>query len=169
MLASYTYSHCLQDSQLVVNDLGNGPRYQDPSNRNADHGACDADVRQSLVGSLVIASPKLSNRAANMLFGDWQLSPIVSARTGFPFTPAAGQDNSRTGVGADRPNVVGNPYVRNLNTLQWLNPAAFAANPVGTFGNAGWNSLRTPGAFNIDVGLEPKFQDTGVPETTTAI
>src|SRR5207245_612602 len=27
LLPSYTHSHCLQDSQLVVNDLGNGPRY----------------------------------------------------------------------------------------------------------------------------------------------
>jgi hypothetical protein len=158
VLASYTYSHCLQDSQLVVNDLGNGPQYQNPYNRNADYGACDADVRQSLVGSMVIASPKFSSKVANLIFGDWQLSPIISARSGFPFSPAAGQDNSRTGVGADRPDIVGDPYVRNLNTQQWLNPAAFVANAVGAFGNAGWNSLRSPGSFNIDVGLSRYFR-----------
>jgi hypothetical protein len=157
LLASYTYSHCLQDSQLVVNDLGNGPLYQNPLNRNADYGVCDFDVRQSLISSLVIASPRFQSKWANTLFGDWQLSPIVSAHTGFPFSPSSGQDNSRTGQGADRPNVVGSPYVRDLSTRVWLNPAAFAPNAVGTFGNAGWNSLRGPGLFNIDVGLSRSF------------
>jgi hypothetical protein len=157
LLASYTYSHCLQDSQLVVNDLGNGPLYQNPVNRNADHGACEFDVRQSVVSSLVIASPRFGSKLANAIFGDWQLSPIISAHTGFPFSPTAGQDNSRTGEGADRPNVVGSPYVRDLNTRVWLNPAAFAPNAIGTFGNAGWNSLRGPGFFNIDVGLCRSF------------
>jgi hypothetical protein len=157
LLASYTYSHCLQDSQLVVNDLGNGPLYQNPLNRNADYGACDFDVRHSVVSSLVIASPRFESKLANAVFGDWQLSPIISAHTGFPFSPSSGQDNSRTGEGADRPNVVGNPYVRDLNSRVWLNPAAFAANAVGTFGNAGWNSLRGPGFFNIDVGLSRSF------------
>jgi hypothetical protein len=99
----------------------------------------------------------VTSKLTNALLGDWQLSPIVSVRTGFPFGPAAGRDNSRSGVGADRPNLVGDPYVKNLNTRQWLNPAAFVANPVGTFGNAGWNSLRAPGYFNIEVGLSRYF------------
>jgi Carboxypeptidase regulatory-like domain/TonB dependent receptor len=158
LLASYTYSHCLQDSQLVVNDLGNGPLYQNPLNRNADYGACDFDMRHSLVASLLIVSPKLTNKLANTILGAWQLSPIITAHGGFPFTPTSGQDNSRTGEGADRPNIVGNPYVRNLDTRVWLNPAAFAPNTIGAFGNAGWNSLRGPGGFNIDVGLSRSFR-----------
>jgi len=104
-----------------------------------------------------MTSPRFTNKIANAILGDWQLSPIISARTGFPFSPSAGQDNSRSGVGADRPNIVGDPYVKNLDTRQWLNPAAFVANPVGTFGNAGWNSLRAPSYFNIDVGLSRYF------------
>jgi hypothetical protein len=68
-----------------------------------------------------------------------------------------GVDNSRTGEGADRPNIVGNPYVQNLNTRVWLNTAAFVANPVGTFGNAGWNSLRGPHFFDMDVSLSRWF------------
>jgi hypothetical protein len=157
LLASYTYSHCLQDAQIVVNDLGNGPRFQDPSNRNADYGSCEYDVRHSFVSSLVVASPRFASKWANVFLGDWQLSPIISARTGIPFNPTAGQDNSRTGEGVDRPNVVGDPYVRDLNSRAWLNPAAFVANAIGEFGNAGWNSLRGPGFFNIDVGLSRSF------------
>jgi hypothetical protein len=158
LLASYTYSHCLQDAQLVVNDLGNGPLYQNPLNRNADHGACDFDLRHNAVASLVIASPRFSNHVANTLLSDWQLAPILSVHTGFPFTPTSGQDNSRTGEGADRPDMVGNPYVQDLSTRVWLNPRAFAQNAVGAFGNAGWNSLRGPNFFDIDVGLSRTFR-----------
>ena len=42
----------------------------------------------------------------------------------------------RTGVGLDRPNVVGDPYLKNLNTLVWISPSAFVANTLGTFGGA---------------------------------
>ncbi len=158
LLASYTYSHCLQDSQLVVNDLSNGPLYQNPSNRNADYGSCEYDLRHNFVASLVMVSPKFANRMTNAVLGDWQLSPIISAHGGFPFNPTSGVDNSRTGEGADRPNIVGDPYVQNLNTRQWLNPAAFVSNPVGTFGNAGWNSLVGPGYFDLDVSLSRMFK-----------
>jgi hypothetical protein len=142
----------------VVNDLGNGPLYQNPLNRNADRGVCDFDLRHNFVASLVIASPKFTNRWANTLLGDWQLSPIITAHNGFPFTPTSGVDNSRTGEGADRPDMVGNPYVQDLSTRVWLDPKAFAQNAVGAFGNAGWNSLRGPKQFDIDVGLSRTFR-----------
>ena len=157
LLASYTYSHCLQDAQLVVNDIGNGPLYQNPLNRNADYGSCEYDLRQNFVASLVAVSPKFSTRWMNAAFGDWQLSPIISAHGGFPFNPTSGTDNSRTAQGVDRPNIVGDPYVRNLNTRVWLNTAAFVGNPVGTFGNAGWNSLRGPHYFDMDLSLSRWF------------
>ncbi len=83
--------------------------------------------------------------------------------------PTTGVDNSRTGEGADRPNVLSDPYVRNLNTRVWLNAAAFAQNPVGTFGNAGWNSLRGPGFFDIDVGLSRSFAIREVPAVTDPV
>ena len=60
------------------------------------------------------------------ILGNWQLSFLVSAHTGFPFTPTTGTDASLTGVGQDRPNVVGSPYVRNTSNLVWLSATAFA-------------------------------------------
>src|SRR5262249_39190935 len=62
--------------------------------------------------------------------------------------------------GQDRPNVVGNPYVKNTQTLVWLNAKAFAANTAGTYGNAGWNSLVSPGYFNMDTNLTRRFPIT---------
>src|SRR5207253_1590564 len=98
--------------------------------------------------SLVYEVPKFANRGVNALLSHWQLSSLFSAHTGFPFTPVTGVDNSLTGVRQDRPNVVGSPYLRNTSSLAWISPAAFMANPLGTFGNAGYNSLIAPGYFD---------------------
>ena len=56
-------------------------------------------------------------------------------------------------MGLDRPNIIGNPYLRNNTTHTWLNPASFQANAIGTFGNAGSYSLVGPGAWTIDTAL----------------
>jgi hypothetical protein len=67
-------------------------------------------------------------------------------------------DDSLTGVKQDRPNVVGNAYVRDTNSLVWISPAAFVANSPGAFGGAGYNSLRAPGFFDLDANLTRSFQ-----------
>jgi hypothetical protein len=53
--------------------------------------------------------------------------------------------------------VVGDPYVRDTKTLIWINPSSFVANPLGTFGNAGYNSLTGPGFFNLDANFTRAF------------
>jgi len=134
--------------------------YQNPYNRNADRAVADFDLRHNFVTSLVYDTPRFTNKIVNQLAGHWQLGTLLSVHTGFPFTPTTGVDNSLTGVRQDRPNVVGDPYVRNLNTLVWVTPAAFVPNPLGTFGDAGYNSLRSPGYFNIDASLTRGFNIT---------
>ena len=53
----------------------------------------------------------------------------------------------------DRPNLI-LPDIYNSSwgagVPQYLNPAAFAANPVGTFGNLGRDVARAPGQLNFD-------------------
>ena len=157
LLTSYTYSHCLQSAQPIGNRL-TGNTYQNPFNRNADHGVCDHDLRHNLVGSFVYQSPKFAGRMVDLALGNWQFSFLISANSGFAFTPTTGIDASLSGVGLDRPDVVGDPYVRNTKTLQWLSPSAFRQNAPGTFGNAGYNSLRGPRFFNSDANLTRIFK-----------
>jgi hypothetical protein len=120
VVANYTYSHCLSSANFG-GDL-TGPTYQNPSNRNADYGSWNFDLRQNFNGSLLATGPKFAN-------------PRL-----------------------DRPNVIGNPYLRNLNTRQWLNSSSFAANAPGTFGNAGSLSVIGPGYFDIDLSLSRSFR-----------
>jgi len=102
-------------------------------------------------------TPHFANTWTNRLAGNWQLAPIVSLRSGNWFSPLDGIDNSLTDVGNDRPNAIGNPYVRNTNTLHWLSPAAFAYSTQGTYGNAGANSLQTPGYADVDAAASRYF------------
>ncbi|MBZ5619413.1 MAG: hypothetical protein LAQ69_11925 [Acidobacteriia bacterium] len=161
LLSVYTWSRCMQNAETYGNRNGLGStQYQNPYDRNADYGPCDFDLRQNATTSLVYQVPKFTNRAVNQILGYWQLGSLVSVHTGFPFTPLTGVDNSLTGVKQDRPVAVGNPYVKNTNTLVWIDPAALVPNALGTFGDAGYNSLRAPGFFDLDANLTRTFQVT---------
>jgi hypothetical protein len=156
VLANYTWSHCISEANFVGTLAGSG--YQNPYNRNGDRSSCAFDLRHNFNLSLVALSPRFNgNRAARLILSGWQVAPIVSVRSGLRFTPVTGVDNSMTGIGLDRPNVIGNPYVRNTSALLWLSPAAFSPNPVGAFGNAGAFSLVGPRYFNIDLGISRSF------------
>ncbi|HWB83033.1 MAG TPA: carboxypeptidase-like regulatory domain-containing protein [Bryobacteraceae bacterium] len=158
VLTVYTWSHCMQNAETYGNRNSIGSsQYQNPYDRDADTGPCDFDLRQNSTTSLVYEMPKFGNRAVNELLGHWQLGGLLSMHTGFPFTPTTGVDNSLTGVRQDRPNVVGSPYVRDTGTLTWIDPTAFVANPLGTFGNAGYNSLIGPRFFDLDANLTRSF------------
>src|SRR2546430_4687757 len=63
--------------------------------------------------TLFRSTPKFSNGVENAIAGNWRPSFLLSVRPGFLFTPVAGADNSFSGVGQDRPNVIGNPYIKN--------------------------------------------------------
>ena len=150
VLVNYTWSHCISDGD-VQSEITGG--YQNPASRASDRGNCVIDVRHLFNASLVVLSPKCQNGLAQKILGDWELSSIVTKRTGFSFTPSAGRDNSLSAIGADRLNVVGDPHSLEPSISQWFNTAAYAANPAGTFGNAGRNSLEGRGTFNFDAAL----------------
>src|SRR5262249_34540179 len=161
LLSVYTWSHCMQNAETLGNRLSQGSnQYQDPNNRNADTAPCDFDLRHNFVTSFVYESPRFRSRLMRELLGHWQFGSLRSYHMGFPYTPTAGVDNSLTGVGQDRPNVVGDPYVKNLSTLVWVSSSAFRANAQGTYGNAGYNSLAGPRFFDVDANLSRTFRVT---------
>src|SRR5579871_1951931 len=155
LISNYTYSHCISEADFS-GDLG-GAYTQNPYNRNAERGNCGFDLRQIFNLTFVVESPRFTNVWTNRLLGNWQLAPIFSLHSGTWFTVFTGLDNSLTGIGLDRPNPVGNPYVRNLSTQQWISPSAFAANPIGTFGTLGSDSLLGPAYFAIDAAVTRRF------------
>jgi hypothetical protein len=99
------------------------------------------------------------------ILGNWQTSTMFNALTGPWVTVFSGLDRSLSGVGSDRANVL-------LPRSQFVNPAAetrgekydayvnkpaFGLNPIGSFGNAGRNTLNVPGGWTADVSVQKRF------------
>ena len=94
----------------------------------------------------------------------WRLSGIVNVRSGSPLTVFVQNNRSRSlwqpslgpGIGRDRPSyapgfdadgaVTGDPAA-------WFNPAAFALQPAGTFGNTGRGDFLGPDLRTVDLAV----------------
>jgi len=98
------------------------------------------------------------------LLSDWQVNGLFTIESGFPFSAAAPLNNSLTGNGLDFSDMVPGQKItlpggrsRNDKINQWFNTTAFTANQVGTFGNAGRNTINTPALINFDFALVKPF------------
>ena len=151
LLSNYTYSHCL--SGPPENGDNAGDQFQDPAHPNRDYSNCGSDLRQNFVTSAIIRSSAGGTYTRQLLLSGWQLAPIVTATTGVPFTVTTGTDASLTGVGNDRPNLVGNPRAQNTKITTWLNRASFAANTAGTYGQTRPYEFYGPHYTNVDTAL----------------
>jgi hypothetical protein len=87
------------------------------------------------------------------LVGGWQISGLMQALSGAPFSPSF----STTIVGSvgGRPNVVpgASLYPANRTISQYFNPAAFSVPAPFSFGDASYNLLWGPGQYSWDMGL----------------
>jgi hypothetical protein len=163
LLCSYTYGHAIDDgsSNLSVT-IG-----QDAHNLAAERASADFDVRHRIVASYIWEVPfgrgrRLGAHASTLrqaVFGGWQISGITAWQTGSPLTPSLLASRSLTGPTRDRPNVTGvDPIMRDSpDRTLYLDRAAYALPPLGTFGNAGRNSVRGPGRANTDLGVAKDF------------
>src|SRR5260370_229798 len=157
MLLNYTWSHCISDGD-ASSEIGGG--YQNPNSRQSERGNCVVDVRHIFNGSFVALSPRFSGRWTERILGNWETSAIVTKRSGYGFNTGPGPDTPLTGIGADRPDVVGDSHVSNPSLNQWFNTAAFRSNALGTYGNSGRNNIEGPGGLTFDMALMRRFAIT---------
>jgi hypothetical protein len=155
VLVNYTWSHCISDGDVTSEVIGG---YDNPDSRTMERGNCEVDIRHLFNASILALSPRFTNTAMRTLFSNWQLSTILTKRSGYWFSPAAGRDNNFNGLGGDRANVVGDSHVEEPRVDRWFNTAAFAHTGNGAYGNAGRFSLQGPGAFTMDVALMRRIQ-----------
>jgi hypothetical protein len=154
--ANYTWSHCISD---VYNgnaaSTGNAP----PGNRRQYRGNCiGVDLRHQFVLNLVANTPKFSSRALRLLASNWQVAPILAIKSAGEFSVFTGTDQALTTVANQPPNLLSiNPYPAHQTINHWLNVSAFAPAALGTYGNLGYNSLKGPGVFQLDLALSRNF------------
>ncbi|HKV42135.1 MAG TPA: carboxypeptidase regulatory-like domain-containing protein, partial [Blastocatellia bacterium] len=156
VIGNYTYSHCISDGDFA-GELANSRLIQDPNNLAGERGNCGFDRRHIFNASVVATGPRFEQRILQGVFGNWQVSTIITHYTGTWYSVLSGNDNSLSGIGKDRPNIIGNPNLANPTVQQWFNTKAFVANPTGAFGNAGRDILEGPGFFTLNAALVRSF------------
>jgi len=127
-------------------------------------GPLDQDHRHRFTTSWVWDMPgaKLEG-PLKWAIGGWQLSGVMQYQTGRPFTVTSGTDNSLDSIGNDRAKLTGAdvfalPTTTCVNCAWWFNPAAFATNDIGTFGNVPKGAYYGPSLHSWDMGLTKNFR-----------
>jgi len=157
--ANDTWSHC-----IAINGTNEGSTqnvavgYANPANRDMDRGDCAYDHRQNVNISATYTTPTYGNRALRLLASGWTGTLIWRYLTGAPLTVTTSDQALNDDTGTERANqVLSNVYGKGFVT-GYLNTAAFAQVPVGTFGNMGVYTVRGPGVPEIDASLTRSFK-----------
>jgi outer membrane receptor protein involved in Fe transport len=100
---------------------------------------------------------------ASQVLSGWKINAMISAYTGLPFTPTA----STTSLNAPNNTQVADKIKDHVSTYggigknsTWFDTSAFAAVTEARFGTASRNSLRGPGAADLDLGVSRSFDFT---------
>jgi hypothetical protein len=136
-------------------DNGAGGPYQNPADLDYDRGHCDWDHTHLANFTVGYLSPQFTSTPLRILASNWQMSGILSVRSGDWLTITTGV----TGFNglADRVDQVSDDVYGAKTLESYLNRAAFAQPAPGTFGNIPRNSLKGPGAWKTDLALSRLF------------
>jgi hypothetical protein len=164
LTAAYTFSKAIDEVSSGGSAFATVDQHgaQNPDDRKGDRGPGDFDRRHRWVTSYLYELPFFRSKSfAARLLGGWELGGILTLQSGDPFTVTTGRDNSLTGVGYDRPDLIGDPHLpsrsRGESIEGYFNTAAFRENTVGTYGNAGRDILNGPGDAGWDVSVSKTF------------
>ena len=162
MLASYTWSHAIDDST----DLESPLSPQDNFRPHLERSNSMFDQRHRLVLSGVYQRGKAGDTLVGKLLSDWTIAPIIEVGSGRPFAILTGADtNFDFGSNTDRPNVVvegtptnscGNvPVASKYSPTGFLQAACFIDGNVP--GNLGRNAGTRPWTFFNDLRISRRF------------
>ena len=165
--STYTLSKVVGDfageRQLTGGEIIPYFMYQDPA---IMWGPLDQDHRHRFTTSWVWDLPgQQFSGPLRWVLGGWQWSGVMQYQTGRPFTVTSGTDNSLDGIGNDRAKLTGADYsavptTACSNCVWYFNPAAFATNDLGTFGNVGKGAYYGPSLHVWDMGVSKNFHFT---------
>jgi len=168
---NYMWSHGINDG---ATGGGEADYPQNNNCRTCEVARADFDVRHTLSANSVYDLPfgkgrRYLNRGgvSNLFLGGWQLSGILSARSGNPVNVTISLPASALpdGLSLENGSVFTRPdYVSGMSLVptnqsihNWINPLAFAVPAVGTWGNAGRNLVRGPNFWQTDLSLSKTF------------
>ncbi|HMF75156.1 MAG TPA: carboxypeptidase-like regulatory domain-containing protein [Bryobacteraceae bacterium] len=174
LMGSYVYSRCMDNGTDEAGPVAT-------QLYGSNYAPCDFNQKNTTSASFNYALPvgrgkaflNSDSRWVRYTLGGWNLSSVVTAKSGLPFTPSISTDTANTGVGSQRPQVVGQPmlvgnvscwfYVSSNPTCRSLEPNAtnaFATPAQYTYGNSGRNILLAQRLIQVDLSLMKEFPFT---------
>jgi hypothetical protein len=156
---AYTYSHDISMNTSILI-----PQY-----RNYDRYTTSIDRTHSLVLSSTYELPFGANKQylqhgiLAQVAGGWTINGLFTHYSGIPFyVTSSGNSCNCPGNTQTANQVLPNVAIvgNGLNGQAYFNPLAFAPVNTAAFGNEGFNSLRGPGATNIDLNIFRDFKLT---------
>ena len=176
---AYTLSKCMSDSTGYYgawnNALSASAYWQNVYDQKSEYAPCYYDATHVVSAYAIYDLPfghgrafgQNANAVVNGVIGGWEVSPIISFRTGWPMPVYGAEDNSGTFSRGARADCDGVPSI--VNTFipgigrQWFNNTGQFTNPsVGTFGNCSPQlaDLRSPHYSDVDLSLHKDFPIT---------
>ncbi|MDQ2777404.1 MAG: carboxypeptidase-like regulatory domain-containing protein [Acidobacteriota bacterium] len=168
---SYVWSRCMDNGS----DEASAPATQ---LLGTNYAPCDFNQKNTATVSFNYALPfgkgkkfvSGANPLVNAALGGWQVAAVNTYKSGLPFTPTITNDQANTGVGSQRPHLVGSAHVQN-NVGCWFyvaaNSACVAAFPTATnafvvpklytYGNSGRNILLGDSLNQLDFSAMKEF------------
>ncbi len=171
---TFTWSKSLDDASTIGTGIGvvsgNGKITgqtsvaQNPYDLSAERGLSSFNQEFRFTGDWLWELPfgpqkrwLNSGGKASDILGNWQWTGDWTIASGLPFTPRilGSLTDVNSGVnGTLRPDVTGLPVaLSNPSLNEWFNTAAFAAPPVGQYGDARRNSIIGPGQLVFDMAM----------------
>ena len=131
--------------------------YRNPRSNSQTH---------NLIVNFTLGVPRLSrafdNRFVRTVFDGWELSGTYAMVSGNWISVDQNGYNPDGTDAADRPTLVGDPVPSDRTQFEgWINAAAFARTPVGSYGNTARLLLREPGINNLDLAAFKNFHLRG--------
>ncbi len=169
--SQYMWSHDITDAGIGA---GEAVSVQNNSCLSCDRSSSNLDVRHTFTSNAVYQLPFgpgrrfMNEGVAGKIVGGWDLSGVLSARSGLPvnitMTRKAGVMLDGITSGA-RPNLVPGVSIYSAggptnNVYNWFNSAAFAIPAPDTWGNEPRYAVVGPGNYEIDTALQKRITFT---------
>ena len=152
MLASYTWSHAIDDSTDLETPLSPQDNFH-PNKAERSNSLFDQRHRFVWSGVFQSAQAFSGSRLAGPLLNNWTVAPIIEFSSGRPFAILTGADtNFDFGSNTDRPNVV--PAGTNTNSCGDA-PVASKYSPTGFLQAACFIDGTVPGNLGRNAGVRP--------------
>jgi hypothetical protein len=176
VLASFTWSRAIDQASEIQDVSGGSAAAQYAHRLDLERGAASFDQTRRFHASWLYELPfgkgqLWLNRAGitNRFLGGWQVNGILKLADGTPFTVGCNcGDRSQVGNTAgtsNRMNVIKDPLPPGFQQTyeRWFDTSAFVTPALGTLGNSGRNTLRTPGQRATDLSV---FKNNYISERT---